>query len=188
MRIASKNKNQVQKSGNNRNQFGENVEQPTNSGVLLDILGRDVFQRPENVELVGDTEEADPEFEDISVAALMEAFERVMKRIPKISRLIIEAETVRIEDRIEELIDLFGKKQHCLLEELFESDQARIWFIVTFMSILEMVRLHIISIVQVDQLGAIHCSAHEKFEQNCSDWFHLQNSNESEAHALLKAS
>ena len=154
----------------------------------LDILGRDVFQRPENVELVADTEEAEPEFVDISVAALMEAFERVMKRIPKISRLIIEAETVRIEDRIEELIELFGKKQNCLFEELFESVQARIWFIVTFMSILEMVRLKLISIVQVDQLGSIHCSAHEKFEQNSSDWFHLQNRNESEVHALLKAS
>lgn len=76
----------------------------------LDILGRDVFQRPENVELVADTEEADPEFEDVSVSALLEAFERVMKRMPKISRLVIEAETVRIEDRIEELIELFGKK------------------------------------------------------------------------------
>ena len=154
----------------------------------LDILGRDVFQRPENVELVADTEEADPEFEDVSVSALLEAFERVMKRMPKISRLVIEAETVRIEDRIEELIDLFEKKQHCLFEELFESDKARIWFIVTFMSILEMVRLHLISIVQVDQLGAVHCSVHEDFKQNSSDWFHLQNSNGKEAEALLKAS
>ena len=150
----------------------------------LDILGRDVFQRPENVELVADTEEADPEFEDVSVSALLEAFERVMKRMPKISRLVIEAETVRIE----ELIELFGKKQHCLFEELFESDKARIWFIVTFMSILEMVRLHLISIVQVDQLGAVHCSVHENFKQNSSDWFHLQNSNGKEAEALLKAS
>jgi segregation and condensation protein A len=154
----------------------------------LDILGRDVFQRPDNVELVADTEEADPEFEDISVVALMEAFERVMERIPKISRLIIEAENIRIEDRIEELIELFGKKQHCLFEELFEGDQPRIWFIVTFMSILEMVRLHLIIIVQVDQLGAIHCSAHEKFRQNSSDWFHLQRINESEANAMLKVS
>ena len=40
----------------------------------LDILGRDVFQRPENVELVADTEEADQEYEDVSVSALLEAF------------------------------------------------------------------------------------------------------------------
>ena len=154
----------------------------------LDILGRDVFQRPENVELVADTEEADPEYEDVSVSALLEAFEHVMKRLPKISRLVIEAETVRIEDRIEELLELFGKKQHCLFEELFESGKDRIWFIVTFMSVLEMVRLHLITIVQVDQLGAIHCSTHEEFEQNSGDWFHLQSSKGNETEALLRAS
>ena len=56
------------------------------------------------------------------------------------------------------------------------------------MSILEMVRLHLVSIVQVDQLGAIHCTAHEKFEQNSIDWFHLKKNNESEVDVLLKAS
>ena len=154
----------------------------------LDILGRDVFQRPENVELVSDSEEADPEYEDISVSALMEAFERVMKRLPKISRLIIETENVRIEVRIEELIEHFGKQQHCLFEELFERDKPLIWFIVTFMSILEMVRLHLLTIVQVDQLGAIHCTAHDDFEQHSNNWFQLQGSNENEEQALLKAS
>ena len=154
----------------------------------LDILGRDVFQRPENVELVSDSEEADPEYEDISVSALMEAFERVMKRLPKISRLIIETENVRIEDRIEELIEHFGKQQHCLFEELFERDKPLIWFIVTFMSILEMVRLHLLTIVQVDQLGAIHCTAHDDFEQHSNNWFQLQGCNENEEQALLKAS
>ena len=154
----------------------------------LDILGRDVFQRPENVELVSDSEEADPEYEDISVSALMEAFERVMKRLPKISRLIIETENVRIEDRIEELIEHFGKQQHCVFEELFERDKPLIWFIVTFMSMLEMVRLHLLTIVQVDQLGAIHCTAHDDFEQHSNNWFQLQGSNENEEQALLKAS
>ena len=139
----------------------------------LDILGRDVFQRPENVELVSDSEEADPEYEDISVSALMEAFERVMKRLPKISRLIIETENVRIEDRIDELIARFAEQPHCLFEELFQRDKPRIWFIITFMSILEMVRLHIITIVQVDQLAAIHCTAHENFEKNTKDFSYL---------------
>jgi len=118
----------------------------------LDILGRDVFQRPENVELVADNEETAPEYEDISVSALMEAFGRVMKRLPKITRHLIETENVRIEDRIDELISLFGKRKHCLFEELFEDNKPLSWFIITFMAILEMVRLHLITIVQVDQL------------------------------------
>ena len=101
----------------------------------------------------------------------------------------MKRKTVRIEDRIEELIELFRQKTTLsFLKNFLKSDKARIWFIVTFMSVLEMVRLHLITIVQVDQLGAIHCSAHEDFAKNSSDWFHQQNSNENEAEALLKAS
>ena len=154
----------------------------------LDILGRDVFQRPENVELVADNEETAPEYENISVSALMEAFGRVMKRLPKITRHLIETENVRIEDRIDELISLFGKRKHCLFEELFEDNKPLSWFIITFMAILEMVRLHLITIVQVDQLGAIHCTVHDDFDQNISHWYHLQNINGKEEPALLKAS
>ena len=154
----------------------------------LDILGRDVFQRPENVELVADNEETAPEYEDISVSALMEAFGRVMKRLPKITRHLIETENVRIEDRIDELISLFGKRKHCLFEELFEDNKPLSWFIITFMAILEMVRLHLITIVQVDQLGAIHSTVHDDFDQNISHWYHLQNINGKEEPALLKAS
>lgn len=154
----------------------------------LDILGRDVFQRPEYVELVADNEETAPEYEDISVSALMEAFGRVMKRLPKITRHLIETENVRIEDRIDELISLFGKRKHCLFEELFEDNKPLSWFIITFMAILEMVRLHLITIVQVDLLGAIHCTVHDDFDQNISHWYHLQNINGKEEPALLKAS
>jgi len=154
----------------------------------LDILGRDVFQRPENVELVADNEETAPEYEDISVSALMEAFGRVMNRLPKITRHLIETENVRIEDRIDELISLFGKRKHCLFEELFEDNKPLSWFIITFMAILEMVRLHLITIVQVDQLGVIHCTVHDDFDQNISHWYHLQNINGKEEPALLKAS
>ena len=154
----------------------------------LDILGRDVFQRPENVELVADNEETAPEYEDISVSALMEAFGRVMKRLPKITRHLIETENVRIEDRIDELISLYGKRKHCLFEELFEDNKPLSWFIITFMAILEMVRLHLITIVQVDHVGAIHCTVHDDFDQNISHWYHLQNTNGKEETVLLKAS
>jgi segregation and condensation protein A len=154
----------------------------------LDILGRDVFQRPEYVELVADNEETAPEYEDISVSALMEAFGRVMKRLPKITRHLIETENVRIEDRIDELISLFGKRKHCLFEELFEDNKPLSWFIITFMASLEMVRLHLITIVQIDHVGAIHCTVHDDFDQNISHWYHLQNINGKEEPALLKAS
>ena len=154
----------------------------------LDILGRDVFQRPEYFELVGDSEEVDPVYEDISVSTLMEAFERVMKRLPKQTRHLVEAETVRIEDRIEEMILILMKKQHCLFEELFAGDKSKLWFIITFMALLEMARLRLITIVQVEQHSAIHCTRHENFDQNIIDWYNLQGGQEQDESAILKAS
>jgi len=154
----------------------------------LDILGRDIFQRPENVELIADAKESNPNFEDLSVSALMEAFERVLRRLPKINRYVIETETIGIEDRIEELIELFKNKPNCLFEELFENENHHSWFILTFIAILEMVRLRLLTFVQVNQFGAIHCKTHEEFEKNTHEWFDLQNSNNNEEQALLIAS
>tara|TARA_B100000945_G_scaffold231960_1_gene188354 strand:- start:921 stop:1775 length:855 start_codon:yes stop_codon:yes gene_type:complete len=154
----------------------------------LDILGRDVFQRPENIELVRDSKEIDPEYEDISVSALMEAFEKVMKRLPKQTMHLVEAETLKIEDRIEELIIKFAKKQHCLFKDLFAIDKSKLWFIITFMALLEMARLRLITILQVEQHGEIHCTRHENFDQNIIDWYNLQRIEEKEDSAMLKAS
>ena len=146
------------------------------------------IHRPENVDLVGDSEEEDPEYEDISVSTLMEAFERVMKRLPKQTRHLVEAETVRIEDRIEEMILILMKKQHCLFEELFAGDKSKLWFIITFMALLEMARLRLITIVQVEQHSASHWSRHEHVAQNIIDWYILQKGGEQEESAMLKAS
>ena len=154
----------------------------------LDILGRDVFQRPENFELVGNAEEVNQEYEDISVSALMEAFERVMKKLPKQSRHFVEAETIRIEDRIEEMIQTFMKKQHCLFEDFFAGSESKLWLIITFMALLEMARLRLINILQVDQHGTIHCTRHENFEKNIVDWYNLRGGEVEEESAMLKAS
>ena len=43
-----------------------------------DVLWRDIFTRPETEEFVSDQSEANPEFEDVSVFALMEAFQQVI--------------------------------------------------------------------------------------------------------------
>ena len=153
-----------------------------------DLLGRDVFQRPENIELIADSEENDPEYEDLNIYALLEAFERVVKRMPKVSRLVIETETIRVEDRIEELIILFGKNKLCLFDELFEKNREKVWFIVTFISILEMVRLRLITVLQIEPLGAIHCTIHKDFKKNCTDWFIIHEKNVTEEGSLRRAS
>ena len=56
------------------------------------------------------------------------------------------------------------------------------------MALLEMARLRLIKILQVEPHGAIHCTRHENFDQNIIDWYSLQRGEEQEESAMLKAS
>ena len=55
------------------------------------------------------------------------------------------------------------------------------------MALLEMARLRLIKIIQVEQRGPIHCTKHENFDQNIIDWYNLQRGEEQEESAMLKA-
>ena len=146
----------------------------------LDILGREVFSRPIEEDLVADAEEQFPQFEEVSLYALMDAFRKVLNRQPKITTHVVKMESYRIEDRIEELIQLFQKRSTLLFEELFELTDSRSRKVITLMAMLEMVKLKMLRIVQLSLLGPIHCVAHDLFEQQASDWQGQQEEEEVE--------
>ena len=132
------------------------------------------FHPSETEEFVLDQSEANPEFEDVSVFALMEAFQQVMARRPKITRHIVETENLRIEDRIDQIIQLFNKRPRILFEDLFEDIHERSWLILTFMSLLKMVKNCLITLIQLEHSGPIHCTVHEDFQENLKSWYELQ--------------
>ena len=78
-----------------------------------------------------------------------------MARRPKITRHIVETENLRIEDRIDQIIQLFNKRPRILFEDLFEDIHERSWLILTFMSLLEMVKIRLITLIQLEHLGPI---------------------------------
>ena len=151
-----------------------------------DVLWRDIFTRPETEEFVSDENEKNPEFEDVSVFALMEALQQVMARRPKITRHVVETESLRIEDRIDQMIQLFNQRPRILFEDLFENIDQRSWLILTFMSLLEMVKIRLITLIQLEHLGPIHCTIHEDFQGNLKSWYELQEKEEYVENAGLR--
>jgi segregation and condensation protein A len=151
-----------------------------------DLLWRDIFTRPETEELVSEENEKNPEFEDVSVFSLMEAFQQVMARRPKITQHLVETESLRIEDRMDQIIQLFNQRPRILFEELFENIDQRSWLILTFMSLLEMVKIHLITLIQLEHLGPIHCTIHEDFQKNLKSWYELQEKEESSEKNILR--
>ncbi len=140
----------------------------------FDMLGRDIFIRPDQeTEVVKETTETPEVFEEISLFGLMQAFRQVMER-PRKNVHVIETETYRTEDRIEELIQLLHLKPRYQFEEFFAEDYSLAMLIITFMSILEMVRLRLIQVEQSFALASIYCRTGDEFPQQVNLWYEQQ--------------
>ena len=117
-------------------------------------LGRDVFPRgiPEPVP------EGVAPFADLGVFALLDAFEKVLKRANiEINHEVI-FDRISITDRIAELTDKLTQRRSLRFDELFLDGRSptRFDLIITFLSLLEMCKLRMIRVYQSDALAPIH--------------------------------
>ena len=106
---------------------------------------------------------------------LMEAFQRAMERRPRITPHLIEPETLRLEDRIGQLIEQFRQQPRWRFEELLALGQPKGWVILTFLGVLEIVRLRMIRVIQVEDFSEIHCLVREEFEKQVRVWLGIED-------------
>jgi segregation and condensation protein A len=62
---------------------------------------------------------------------------------------------ISVKDRINELVDILEEKGSAAFEELFSGEMTKQGIIVTFLAILEMVKLRLVRVVQHVQSGMI---------------------------------
>ncbi len=140
----------------------------------FDMLGRDIFNRPDQESQAGEeTIESPDVFKEASLFGLMEAFRQVMER-PRKNVHVIEQEIYRTEDRIEELIQRLQLKPRYQFEEFFTDDCSLDILIITFMAILEMVRLRLIQLEQSSAFAPIYCCIGDEFPQQVNLWYEQQ--------------
>jgi segregation and condensation protein A len=99
-------------------------------------------------------EEYEPELE-VDLFTLLSAFRDVLERAKKRPRLELPPEQVSIEDRIEQLLGRLSETIACGFEDLFSDLATKPGMIVTFLAILEMIRLKLIRVFQAGHAGAI---------------------------------
>jgi len=120
-----------------------------------DLLGEDTFVRNPGLEdYLLNREEA---VIDVGLFELIDAFQKILENITSIGRLEINANTITVRDRIVQIVDIFETKGSVTFIELFSKNADKSEVVVTFLAILEMVRLSLIRVAQHTRCIPRHC-------------------------------
>src|SRR5688572_15136025 len=110
-------------------------------------------------EIAGEAPE--PEIE-VDLFSLITAFRSVVERARQRPKLYLPGEQMPIEERIEQLLAKLSETEACGFEDLFADMQSRTGMIVTFLAILEMIRLKLIRVFQSGAMGGIRVYKRER--------------------------
>ena len=118
-----------------------------------DLLGENIFARnPDQEELLAARQD---EVLKLGLFELIDAFQQILKKISPDDKVRIAADSISVKNRISQLVDIFESRESVTFEELFPAGAVKSEVIVTFLAILEMVRLSLVRIVQHVQTGVI---------------------------------
>jgi segregation and condensation protein A len=99
-------------------------------------------------------EAPEPEIE-VDLFSLIAAFKAVMERAKQRPRVLLPVEQVSIETRIEQLLGRLSETDACGFEDLFDDVSSKGDLIVTFLALLEMIRLRLVRVFQAGSFGPI---------------------------------
>jgi len=112
-----------------------------------DLLGEKTFARTyaegEFKEFAGDDQVI-----QVGLFELIDAFQKILKSIPEDHRIDLDADSVSVKERITEIVDQLEEKGTMTFAEFFATRVQRSEIIVTFLALLEMVKLNLIRIAQ----------------------------------------
>jgi segregation and condensation protein A len=99
-------------------------------------------------------EAPEPELE-VDLFSLMSAFRAVLARAKQRPQVLLPGEQISIEARIEQLLGRLSTTEACGFAELFDDVASRGDLVVTFLALLEMIRLKVIRVYQTGPFGEI---------------------------------
>ncbi len=112
------------------------------------------WQRPDArvAKIAGD--DFEPELE-VDLFSLLSAFQAVVQRTKARPKMVLPPEEMPVELRIEQLLDRLSETEACGFEDLFADVGDKAGLIVTFLALLEMIRLKLVRVFQSGGFGPI---------------------------------
>jgi segregation and condensation protein A len=119
------------------------------------------WQRPDErvAHIAGD--EYEPELE-VDLFSLLNAFQAVVDRAKHRPKVLLPPEQIPVEVRIEQLLARLSETEACGFEDLFADCHDRGGLIVTFLALLEMIRLKVVRVFQAGSFGPIRVYKRER--------------------------
>jgi segregation and condensation protein A len=118
------------------------------------LLGEHTFVRSFTEEGFDDLQEEEP-YVQVGLFELIDAFQKILANIPEEHRLDLTTDRISVKERISEIVDILEKKESLTFYELFSKDAGKGDIIVTFLALLEMVKLNLIKIIQHLESGIL---------------------------------
>jgi len=112
------------------------------------------WQRPDERVAAIAGEEFEPELE-VDLFTLLSAFQQVVQRAMQRPKVMLPPEQIPVEVRIEQLLARLSETEACGFEDLFADVDDRGGLIVTFLALLEMIRLKLVRVFQAGSFGPI---------------------------------
>ena len=115
------------------------------------ILGQNMFVRHADTReyLMEDS----GEIRKIGLFELIDAFQKILENIAPDDRLELTADKISVKDRISDIVDILEVQGSVTFSQLFPANPTKSDVIVTFLAILEMVKISLIRIIQHTHSG-----------------------------------
>ena len=121
--------------------------------IERNLLGENTFVRnPNRDEFLTSP---DDEFIKIGLFELIDAFQKILERIPDGHRVELTADEISVKDKISQIVETLEVKASITFLELFSDNPDKHEVIITFLAILEMVKLTLIRIIQNVKTGIL---------------------------------
>ena len=92
---------------------------------------------------------------ELDLVELVNAFRRVLEKAPQESFHEVGSENISIADRISDILEFLQGKELVVFDDLFQGSLTREYLVATFLAILELCRLKLIKLTQVESFGQI---------------------------------
>ena len=117
------------------------------------ILNEDTFIRI--VDKKSFQQDADADLVEIGLFELIDAFQKILDKLPSSSKMVLARDEISIKDKITEIVERLEEKRSLTFNELLENVEQKSEVIAIFLALLEMVKLQLVALRQHVESGVI---------------------------------